>query len=477
MHIPVVEKFHSPLSPWEVFQRLYPNSRHSVFLDSQTYAPPNQTFSYLAANPFLELTLEQGRIRLSGEEERLYPARELFKVVRRLFKKYRQSGHLKFPFLTGGAIGFWSYELVAYFEKIRLKIKKGSRLPELSLGFYRDLIVYDHQNKVYWLVTNLFSKRVLNQTQVQERTRGTLVRLRGVFETSALESAPGQTSRREPGFRLRKFRPEMVRSNFERMVKRVQNYIRRGDIYQANLSQRFTFSFEGSPLTLYDRLRRINPSPFASFLKVGDIHIVSSSPERLIRKRGRICETQPIAGTRPRQRAEQGEASLTRELLANEKERAEHVMLVDLERNDLGRVCHWPSVRVKEMMHVEKYSHVIHLVSRVVGRMRKNQDGFDLIRAMFPGGTITGCPKIRCMQIIDELEPVRRGVYTGSIGYIDFQGDLDLNIVIRTLVLEKNVGFLQVGAGIVYDSDPAREYEETLYKGEALTEALVQASL
>ena len=298
--------------------------------------------------------------------------------------------------------------------------------------------------------------------------KGGLERLKSFFR--AKPDAARET------FTLKNFRSEISRPYFERMVRRAKAYIEAGDIYQANLSQRFSFRFAGSALKLYDNLRKINPSPFASFLKFGDLHIVSSSPERLVRKRGRLCETRPIAGTRPRRAIHQTGRELERELLASEKERAEHLMLVDLERNDLGRVCDWKSVRVRELMALERYSHVIHIVSKITGRLSQPKDMWDLLRAMFPGGTVTGCPKIRCMEIIDELEPVRRGVYTGSLGFLDFRGDLDLNIVIRTLVLNKDQGYLQVGAGIVHDSDPAREYEETLHKGEALAEALVRAS-
>ena len=227
---------------------------------------------------------------------------------------------------------------------------------------------------------------------------------------------------------------------------------------------------------LYDKLRKINPSPFAAFIKVRDLEIISSSPERLVSKRGHICETRPIAGTRPRIKGRAESRRMRRELLTNEKEKAEHVMLVDLERNDLGRVCDWPSVNVDEMMTVEKYSHVIHIVSKITGFLRKDRDTFDLLAAMFPGGTITGCPKLRCMEIIDELEPAGRGLYTGSLGYIDDAGNMDFNIIIRTLIMNRGKGHLQVGAGIVHDSDPSREFQETLHKGEALIEALMQAS-
>jgi anthranilate/para-aminobenzoate synthase component I len=265
----------------------------------------------------------------------------------------------------------------------------------------------------------------------------------------------------------------MTQADFESMVRCCKEYIAAGDIYQANLSQRFTAKIGNTdPLQLYTVLRDINPSPFAAYLDFGDLQLVSSSPERLISLRGGVAETRPIAGTRRRggDRAETQE--LSAELLTNEKERAEHIMLLDLERNDLGKVCGYGTVQVDEMMVVEDYSHVIHIVSNVRGELTAGRDAFDLVRAVFPGGTITGVPKVRCMEIIDELEPVARGPYTGSIGYISNAGDMDLNIIIRTFVIKDHMAHVQVGAGIVADSDPEREYFETLQKAEALKRAL-----
>jgi len=269
----------------------------------------------------------------------------------------------------------------------------------------------------------------------------------------------------------------MNKKRFQQMVQRAKEFIRSGDIYQANLSQRFSFQLNGKPETIYQRLRQINPSPFSCYLELGDATVISSSPERLISKRGRNLETRPIAGTRPRGRTERENQSLRHELIASAKERAEHVMLVDLERNDLGRVSEPHSVRVSEMMTREEYSHVIHLVSNIQGKLAKDKDQFDLLKAMFPGGTITGCPKIRCMEIIESLEPHKRGWYTGSIGYFGFDGNLDLNIIIRTILLKGKQGYLQVGAGIVHDSDPESEYWETLHKAKALLDALSQTEI
>jgi anthranilate/para-aminobenzoate synthase component I len=265
----------------------------------------------------------------------------------------------------------------------------------------------------------------------------------------------------------------MAREAFEAMVLRCKEYIAAGDIYQANLSQRFTANIGAvDPLRLYQILREINPSPFAAFLDFEGLQLVSSSPERLVRLVKGVADTRPIAGTRRRGSDCAEMRGLSAELLTNEKERAEHIMLLDLERSDLGRVCDYGTVAVDELMVVEDYSHVIHIVSNVRGTLSPGKDGCDLIRAVFPGGTITGVPKVRCMEIIDELEPVARGPYTGSIGYLANTGDLDLNIIIRTFVVKDRQAHVQVGAGIVADSAPQREYEETLEKAEALKRAI-----
>jgi anthranilate/para-aminobenzoate synthase component I len=263
------------------------------------------------------------------------------------------------------------------------------------------------------------------------------------------------------------FAAEQTKESYLDGVRRAQAYIAAGDIYQANLSHRFAVTVPSRyrsgaerlryELALYRQLRAVNPAPFSGLLRFDDFSLVSSSPERLVRLKGRRAETRPIAGTRPRGFDASDDQRLVEELLASPKERAEHVMLVDLERNDLGRVCEFGSVQVDEFMTVEQYSHVSHIVSNVSGIMRTDATPFDLIRATFPGGTITGVPKIRCMEIIDELEPVCRGLYTGSFGYIGWNGDLDLNIIIRTLVLTGPKGYLQVGAGIVADSEPPKE--------------------
>jgi len=261
-----------------------------------------------------------------------------------------------------------------------------------------------------------------------------------------------------------RFSSNFTKSSFQKTVLKAKEYIAAGDIYQVNISQRLEVKIKDKPLEIYNRLCQINPSPFASYFDFGDFQIVSCSPERLIKLENGIAKTRPIAGTRPITAKEE-------ELLLDPKERAEHIMLVDLERNDLGRACEYGSVHVDESMVIEKYSHVIHIVSNVVGKLKTDKTKFDLIKAMFPGGTITGCPKIRSMEIIEGLEPVKRGIYTGSIGYIT-NDKMDLNIAIRTILIKGDTAYIQVGAGIVADSDPEKEYYETLDKAQATLEAI-----
>jgi para-aminobenzoate synthetase component I len=455
----VIETFHSSKTPWEIFQAVHASSKCCFFLDSPQYAPPDQVFSYIGMDPELEIRLEEKVFCVEGEVSERRLASDFFPSLKKILKKHQTRGRKPYPFFTGGFVGYFGYEAADLCDKIKFRQKPTLAIPRAFLGFFRNVIVYDHQKRVYHCATN--SRRTANGERGTEK-------IKAYFEKPAAKA--------KQQFKLKKFTAEMTKGQFEGMVKKAKNYIAAGDIYQANLSQRFSFGYRGSSMELYGKLRAINPSPFSCFLKTGDLEIVSSSPERLVRKKGHICETRPIAGTCPARGSSKRLGEWRKNLLRNEKEKAEHLMLVDLERNDLGRVCDYRSVKVEEFMTLEKYSHVVHIVSKITGKLKKGKDALDVIKAMFPGGTITGCPKIRCMQIIDELEPVQRGVYTGSLGYIDLYGDMDLNIVIRTILLKKGRGHLQVGAGIVYDSDPEKEYEETLHKAEALVQALREAS-
>lgn len=336
----------------------------------------------------------------------------------------------------GHAVGYFAYELAACFEKLDLP----HYAPLGRFLLFDGLLMKDHATgEVSWLGQPL--------------------------DISAAPEA-------DLAFRTGEAVADVDPQGYQAMVRQAQQYIRQGDIYQANLSVGFQAPIQGSAWGLYAKLRRINPSPFAAYLNFGDHQIVSASPERLLRKEGNQVATRPIAGTRRRGHDEAEDQALAEELLLSPKERAEHVMLVDLERNDLGRICRYGTVQVDELMVLEQYSHVTHIVSNVVGELKADLGLYDLLRALFPGGTITGAPKLRAMEIIAQLEKRPRGLYTGSIGYLTPTGDLDLNIAIRTLSVTGDTVHWHAGAGIVADSDPSREYQECLDKARALMEAL-----
>jgi para-aminobenzoate synthetase component 1 len=456
-----IQSYQSDLTPWSLFQRIHSCKESCFFLDSIKQQAPDQNFSYILFDPFLEVFpgFKNNQIHIKGLEKKTFESKNLFNELRRMLKKYSPENKLKSSFFTGGLVGFWGYESVQIFEDIKFREKDPALGPLFYQALFRNIIVYDHLQKKYHFVHHSSEK----------------IKQKKCFDEIKQFFKP-QRKKQVVDFRFKKIKAVFSKKVFKEKVEVIKEYIRAGDVYQVNFSQRFDIETSGSKLSLYSMLRKINPSPFSSFLKIKNFEVISSSPERLVSVRNGKCETRPIAGTRPRKRGKTTVGQMQKELLANVKEQAEHVMLIDLERNDLGRVCDWKTVKVEEMMLIEKYSHVMHIVSKIVGKLSYGKDAFDVLQAMFPGGTITGCPKIRCMELIDVLEPVKRGLYTGSLGYIDYAGNMDMNIIIRTLFFEKNRGSLQVGAGIVYDSRPDYEYVETLHKAKALMEALKKAS-
>jgi aminodeoxychorismate synthase component I len=379
------------------------------------------------------------------------------------------------PPFFGGAVGYLSYDLARQFERLPCLAIDDLAVPDLEFAFFDLVAAIDHELNRLVLVFCPPLERFLGEPREKLFREG---RDR-LAEFEARLTKHDKVDSHWSNLGRLTFTPEQEQAVYSRNVSRCQEYIATGDIYQANLSHRFNvtcgaYSSLGdlqTDLAAYSRLRALNPSPFSGILRFDAVRLISSSPERLVRLEGRRADTRPIAGTRPRGRSVLDDRRLIEELHSSEKERAEHVMLVDLERNDLGRVCRFGSVHVDELMTVEQYSHVNHLVSHVAGTLTDHATGFDLLKAMFPGGTITGVPKIRCMEIVEQLEPIRRGPYTGSMGYLSWSGDLDFNILIRTLVMRNAVGYLQVGAGIVADSDPMREYEETIHKAQAFFSA------
>lgn len=472
------------LTPLEALAAVTPLG-HPVLLESARVHEKIGRYSFVTADPYLTFRSRGESVELSlpatprGKYGRraTMNRRPLLKL-RELMSNYRTETVAGLPPFTGGAVGFFSYDFVRQFEKVPAGSTRDLDVPEACFLFVDMVIAFDHIDCKTWIIVNPGARE-----QEMGFRRPEPGQWSGLYDEAAerieaiharlVQKSGQQTADRPASSRPLLLNPQMTREAFESMVTRCKEYIAAGDIYQANLSQRFSAPLSGAdPLHLYRALRTVNPSPFAAYCDFGDLKLVSSSPERLVRLRNRIADTRPIAGTRRRGESSTETQELTRELLANEKERAEHIMLLDLERNDLGRVCSYGSVRVDEMMVVEDYSHVIHIVSNVRGELLEGRDAFDLMRAVFPGGTITGVPKVRCMEIIDELEPVARGPYTGSIGYFANTGDMDMNIIIRTFVVKDDVAYVQTGAGIVADSDPGREYFETLQKAEALRKAL-----
>ncbi len=376
------------------------------------------------------------------------------------------------PHFWGGWVGMIGYEMAQWLDTISLRSKDDLSLPLLHFFQVDQLWVYDHVTQVLKLV---ISKKCLGDPKkhygetVQEIERY-WQQAESILNTSpepGNQTPPAQSNGNDSGLHS-----NISEAQYIAMVERAKHYIEEGDIYQANLSQRFETTFEGEAFDLYENLRQINPSPFSGYMKLEDLTLVSSSPERLVKIEEGILETRPIAGTRPRGRNTEEDKHLATELLLNEKEQAEHLMLVDLERNDLGRICEYGSVQVTEQMFVEQYSHVSHIVSNIRGTLKPGVTFKEILQAVFPGGTITGCPKIRCMEIIDELEPVARGPYSGSFGYIGFADILDFNIIIRTILLKDDKAYFHVGAGIVADSIPEKEYQETLDKAAAMIDVL-----
>jgi aminodeoxychorismate synthase component I len=470
---------HQQADPFDMYRRIASPSQPSFLLDSGKGTGHGPQYSFLGCSPFAILTGHQERSSYRTREGREMTLADPFGYLSKMMASPHIRDTDRLPPFIGGAVGYLSYELVRQFETLPSIAADDLSLPDLEFAFFDVIAAVDHQTNRIHLIYCPPGERYLGEPREKLYREG----LDRLAAFAAQLTGPPPENPAPPIIRPVSFHPEQTQAAYMERVRRCQDYIAAGDIYQANLSHRFAVTINDMPdnkldrlhawQDLYGRLRRINPSPFSGFLHFDNVALVSCSPERLVRLQGRLADTRPIAGTRPRGRDEADDRRLVSDLLSNEKERAEHLMLVDLERNDLGRVCQFGTVQVDEFMTVEQYSHVSHIVSHISGTLRSEATPFDLIRAMFPGGTITGVPKIRCMEIIDELEPVRRGPYTGSFGYLSWNGNLDLNITIRTLVLCPTTGCLQVGAGIVADSTPSREYEETLHKAQAFFSSLL----
>lgn len=444
------------------------NPQHSLIADGQPLVPPNVGGAEgLVSSVPPKGGGAGGQVRLHhhGESQVVDLAgRDPLDVLKAMLGRYHTVSVPGLPRFTGGAVGYMSYDLVRFFERLPNTAIDNLGLPLCHFLLTDSLVIFDHVKQRMVVVAHAYVNGDVKAAydSAVARIESLVARIRQPL------TLPGM-----PAWRIEnQLLPNVTRVEFEARVRAAQEYIAAGDIFQVVLSQRFQRQTAADPFAIYRALRQINPSPYMFFLDLGDVRLIGSSPEMLVRLQNGTAEVRPIAGTRQRGANEAEDRALEAELLADPKERAEHVMLVDLGRNDLGRVCRYGSVHVPVLMTIERYSHVMHIVSSVQGQLNGNHDAFDLLRATFPAGTLTGAPKIRAMEIIEELEGVRRGPYGGAVGYFGYGGAMDTCITIRTIVMRGTTAYIQAGAGIVADSDPGREYEECVNKARALSEAI-----
>jgi len=478
---PLVEEVFTPLTAPELFELIKDNP-YSFFLDSGMDPQRLGRYSFLGSEPFLVMSSRGSEITLVRGQKHEAQHGNPFDAMGKLLVMYKLDRcPAPVPFL-GGAVGYFSYDLCHFIERLPSTAIDDLKLPESYFAFYDVIMAFDHMEGRAYLIATGFP-----ETEEGQRLRRAKMRLEEMKawlcpSHSVIAGEAKQSSDRDCFVAAAprndwKNKEILLKSNFTpeeyiKAVDRVREYIAAGDVFQVNLSQRFEADLKIPPYELYKRLRLVNPAPFASYLNFQGVTIVSASPERFLKVQGGLVETRPIKGTRPRGEDPAEDERLAQELTQSTKDRAENVMIVDLERNDLGRVCRYGTVNVTELAILETFPTVFHLTSTVVGRLRRGKSNIDLLKATFPGGSIIGAPKVRAMEIIDELEPTKRSVYTGSIGYLSFNEDMDINIVIRTFLIKEGKAYFQVGGGIIYDSDSEAEYVETLDKAKALIQAL-----
>jgi len=425
-------------------------------------------YTFLGVRPYMVLRARGNHITLEKGRTRQQLEGNPFKVLDHLLREHKPAHLPGLPPFTAGAVGFFSHDAVRQLEKLPQTAKDDLKLPDCILMFFDRLLAFDHVRHEIFIIA---TANVRDQSPEQAYQRA-------VRDITAIEKQLSQPLPRKflqpekPRKGQLKINISVKKERFLKTVERIKEYIMAGDVFQAVPSLRLQLDPGVPPLSIYRALRRVNPSPYMYFLRMGDMTVLGSSPEMLVRVTGNKLEYRPIAGTRKRGKDEAEDLRLEEELRADEKERAEHVMLVDLGRNDVGRVSDFGTVRVRDLMFVERYSHVMHLVSAIEGRLRKDLSPVDALAACFPAGTLTGAPKVRAMEIIEEVEPVRRGIYGGSVLYADFAGNLDSCIAIRTMLMKGRKAYVQAGAGIVADSVPESEYQECINKTQALVRAV-----
>ncbi len=447
------------LMPFEAAARLH-HLPGLVLLDSSREGGGMGRYSYVTAAPCLTIRSWDRRVEVSGAGGRRVLDANPWDVLQRELERRRRDAVPSLPPFQGGAAGYFGYDLGRHLERLLATTPNDIGLPDLHVGFYDWVLAHDHGE----------GRSLLISTGLPDGPPAAAAERMGVILD--LLSRPPQAGEADSFTAPPRLRSNTGRDAYLRAVERIKEHIAAGDCYQVNYSHRLEYPWDGDPWALYERLREVSPVPYGAYLQLGDAAVLSASPERFLRLDGRQVETRPIKGTRPRGTTPSQDAREAATLSRSAKDRAENLMIVDLLRNDLGKVCEVGSVEVPGLFELERYSHVWQLVSTVTGRLRPDLGPLDLLRACFPGGSVTGCPKIRSMEIIEELERARRGVYCGSIGYIDFGGAMDTSIVIRTPIVKGGKLYLQVGGAVVADSDPLLEYEESLAKAAAGLAAL-----
>jgi anthranilate synthase component I len=464
--VPVVKSVTADLlTPVSAFLAYAADEPYACLLESVERGEQIGRYTFIGARPYMRVEARESQIEITRGKRIEQTTGDIFATVKTLLREHRTAHLPGLPPFTAGAVGFFAYDVVRRLEDIGEHAKDDLHLPDCALMFFDRLLAFDHlRHQIHIIATadvsrespqRAYAKALKDIAAIEKRLAGGARVVRSKPKTGKLKVHAGTPKAR-----------------YMRNVERAKEYIAAGDVFQVVPSQRIDFEPGVPPFNLYRALRTVNPSPYLYFLRMGDTHVLGSSPEMLVRVTGSKLEYRPIAGTRWRGKDEAEDAQLEQEMRTDEKERAEHVMLVDLGRNDLGRVSEYGSVKVRDLMYVERYSHVMHLVSALEGKLRAELDAMDAFAACFPAGTLSGAPKVRAMQIIEELESTRRGVYGGSVLYADFAGNLDSCIAIRTLLMRGKHAYLQAGGGVVADSDPAKEFAESQNKARALLRAV-----
>jgi len=465
--VPVVKEIVADLlTPVSAFLKIAEHADYAFLLESVEGGEHVGRYSFLGKDPFLILRARDGKTTVDRGGVTSESDKPFIDTLRRMMADFRSPFVPDLPRFTGGAVGYLGYGASSWFEPVLGDLgRSDDGADEAGFMVFDTVLAFDHVQHRILIVANA---RITADEDLESLYQFATAKIQFLERELERNLSHGNHDRA----RALEFSSNHTREQFEAQVRTAKEYIAAGDIYQVVLSQRFEAEVDADPFTVYRALRHVNPSPYMYFIRMGRVSVVGSSPEMLVRVEGSRVETHPIAGTRRRGRNDEEDMRLAEELKRNEKERAEHVMLVDLGRNDVGRICEYGSVRVPQFMGIERFSHVMHLTSIVEGRLADDRDRLDALVSCFPAGTVSGAPKVRAMQIIKALEPSGRGLYAGAVGYLDFAGNLDFCIAIRTVIMSKGKAFVQAGAGIVMDSNPAAEFEETRDKAKALLRAL-----